>query len=146
MGLVLTLFLVRITVLMEDEMRKKAFVYQGKTASENVAEEMKEIRNLYLPGLVAYYQRNEKITRESFRSYSRTLLKKRSLAGMGWAPRVRREERERFENEMRRGEAGRFSIFSRYRRGEGRPSGTSSEFYPLCFVEPYDEIRRAVGF
>ncbi len=145
-GLMLTLFLVRIADRMEDETREKAFIYQGKTASENVANDMEEIRDLHLPGLVAYYQRNNKVTREDFRSFSRALLKKPSMAGMGWAPRVLYGERDVFENAMRREGLEGFSIFWRDRSGANQPPAKSSEYYPLCFVEPYDEARSTVGF
>ena len=145
-GLMLTLFLVRITNRMEDETREKAFIYQGKTASENVANDMQEIRDLYLPGLVAYYQRNKKVTREDFRSFSTAILKKPSIAGLGWAPRVLYEERDAFEGGMRQDGLAGFSIFWRDQSGENRAPAKSSEYYPLCFVEPYDEIKSAVGF
>ena len=145
-GLIITTFLVRMTDRIEDETREKAFAYHGKTAAENVAGEMEKVRDLYLPGLVAYYQQNKKVTKENFRFYSKTLLGETSIAGMGWAPRVAYREKDIFERRMRREGTPGFSIFWRSRFGENGPPAKSDEFFPLCFVEPYDEIVSAIGF
>jgi PAS domain S-box-containing protein len=144
-GLMITLLLVRITDRMEDEAREKAFTSQAKTACENVAEEMQEIRDLYLPTLVAYYRRNRSITREEFRSFSEAILRKASMAAMGWAPRVPYEEKDAFESAMRKEGLAGFSIFWRDQSGKNQRPPKRIDYYPVCFVEPY-EIKSAVGF
>jgi diguanylate cyclase (GGDEF)-like protein/PAS domain S-box-containing protein len=89
---------------------------------------------------------SERVSREDFRRFVGRLAENDKTRRLyQWMPRVKFEERKKFEESARREGIVDFTIFERNALGERLPPGIRSEYFPLFFAEPRSENQPDVG-
>ena len=96
--------------------------------------------------LTQFYDASKDVTRDEFTRFARPLIARRPvLKALGWAPRVRDDERATFETAV----LGHGSSGSRVRElvdGRLLPAATRAEYFPLSRIEPLTGNDAAMGF
>src|SRR5919108_2578702 len=114
-----------------DQLRKdtQEFARQFERNIERTFERLHAIEVL----LVA----SERASREDFRSFvSRLTENDKSRPSYQWVPRVKLEERKKFEEKARQEGFANFTIFEWNALGERLSPGIRPEYFPLLFAEP----------
>ncbi|HEY5996531.1 MAG TPA: CHASE domain-containing protein, partial [Candidatus Deferrimicrobiaceae bacterium] len=94
-----------------------------------------------------YFDVSGRVRREDFAAFAQPFLKGRiELKALSWNPRVSREQRRRFEDGGRRELGDAFSAYERNGKGERLPAADRDYLYPVWYIEPMDENRKAIGF
>lgn len=93
------------------------------------------------------FEASQEVEPEEFAVFARRVLRNHpALAGMGWAPRVTREERAGFEARAREAGAEGFGIFERDEHGERVPAPDRDEHFPVMYSAPDRHASTVVGF
>ncbi|MBU0500041.1 MAG: EAL domain-containing protein [Gammaproteobacteria bacterium] len=96
--------------------------------------------------LAALYDASREVERHEFATFSRVQhLRVLRAQALEWAPRVRREERDRFERQAQDGLPG-FRITERNAGSEMVPAAGREDWFPVFFIEPMDGNGQAMGF
>ena len=79
----------------------------------------------------------EKVRRADFRAFVAQLGgEDKSLPPLQWVPRIRREDREKFESQVRQDGPVDYGIFEWTALGERVAAGNRREYFPILFSEP----------
>jgi diguanylate cyclase (GGDEF)-like protein/PAS domain S-box-containing protein len=106
--------------------------------TERVQEQMQAIEGL----LIA----SDDVSREDFRKFVSSLKKSdRPAASFQWAPRVKLQERTKFEARAREDGAPNFSIFEWTTFRQSFAAESRPEYFPLLFVEPNSAKQSDIG-
>ena len=90
---------------------------------------------------------SQPVTREEFSSFSRPFLQERGeIKALSWDPRIPHPQRRHFEEQGCTGLDEGFFIYERDNKGDLHPAGNRNFYYPVCYIEPMDENRKAIGF
>ena len=128
------------TIAAADRLRQdgQELVRQFQRDIERAAERLKAIE-----GLLAS---SERISRDNFHKFvARIAEGEKTPRTFQWIPRVKLEERKKFEEKARKEGLGSFSIFEWNALGERLSPGVRSEYYPLYLSEPGSQVRDDVG-
>jgi len=99
-----------------------------------------------LQSVAALYASTESVERDEFHSFAQHLLKHfHGLKAIGWVPRVRQAEHEAYEEAARQDGLQGFQFPERV-AGKLAPAGAGSEYYPVYFIEPFEENMIAGGY
>lgn len=86
----------------------------------------------------SYFEASEYVTATEFRIFTQVLLKRSSgLYGMSWLPKVRDDERDKFEKNIRNQGYSKFEIKYRNKKGGLETSEKESIYFPIAYTEPY---------
>ncbi|MDX1564161.1 MAG: CHASE domain-containing protein, partial [Phycisphaeraceae bacterium] len=104
--------------------------------------------NLAILGLGGLYETSESVSRGDFEKYTRPLLRHHpEIRALEWAPRVRADQRQTFEQKLRTDEGFEgFQILETGPDGQMRPADRRAEHYPVTRVEPFVSNRTAFGY
>ncbi len=99
-----------------------------------------------LSGIRAFLAAAGDVSRAQFETYTRPFITQyTSAAGLTWAPRITQAERAAFELSMQQDMEG-FAIFEKDASGQKIPVLERAEYYPVMFIEPFDQNKSVVGF
>ena len=102
---------------------------------------------LIVSALRNYFAASEEVTREEFSTFTQPFLQEREeIKGLSWDPCIPRARRGLFEDQGRKGGGGGFFIYERDRKGDRLPAGNRDFLYPVWYIEPMGENRKAIGF
>ncbi len=94
-----------------------------------------------------YFAASQQVTREEFSSFSRPFLQERGeIKALSWDPRIPHAQRGHFEEQGCNGLDEEFFIYERDSKGDRLPAGNRNFYYPVCYIEPMGENRKAIGF
>ena len=100
-----------------------------------------------LLSLKALYDSSESVERSEFSTFATPLLSLHSsVQALAWVPRVPHSQRNRYEMDAREDNPSVNSIREREVQGKMRDALDRTEYFPVCFVEPYKGNEIALGF
>ena len=100
-----------------------------------------------LAGMKGLYLASEFVSREEFAIYANQELKDNpAIQALEWIPRVRQEERLRYERQAREQGAEGFRLVERSSSGSMVPVEPRPEYFPVFYVEPLAGNEAALGF
>jgi CHASE1-domain containing sensor protein len=87
------------------------------------------------------------VTRQQFQSFAQNLRKRLvGLRNFGWAVRVGREDRDRFERSIRAQGFPQFEIWERDAGGNRVRAADRAEYFPILYPDPAELTPRILGF
>ncbi len=102
---------------------------------------------LLTEALEGLYASSTEISRESFNRFGQSLLKRISnLVGMGWMPRVSRDERAAIEQELTGLGGEHTTIWERNAEGEPVAATDRAEYFPLFLATPFEASKKVFGY
>ena len=102
---------------------------QVERSHERTTERLEAVKGLMLA--------SEKVRRDDFRAFVAQLSGEgKSVSPLQWVPRIRSEEREKFESQVRHDGPGDYGIFEWTALGERVTAGSRPEYFPILFSEP----------
>lgn len=103
---------------------------------------MEELGNLAL-----FYNSSVHVERDEFAIFARSLLSNHpSMDALSWNPRVRLDDRARFEQSIRDEGLPEFQITEREQQGRMVRAGDRDEYFPVTYIEPVKGNEAAFGF
>jgi len=106
--------------------------------------------HLYLEILLSLkglFEASQFVSREEFQIFvSSTFARHPEIQALEWIPRVPDSERETYEAAVRREGFSEFQITERKAQAEMTPAGRRSEYFPVYYVEPFQDNEAAFGF
>jgi len=133
-------------------------VWQNKTvaATDRLRQDAQELGRQFersidrtterLKAIEGFLVASERVGRDDFRKFVvRLAANDKSPRMFQWVPRVRLDERKKFEERARIGGIADFSIFEWNALGERLALGVRSEYYPLFLAEPHTQVQTDIG-
>ncbi len=100
-----------------------------------------------LTELSNYFSENPNIGRESFQEFVSPYLEKNSgLYALQWVPRVRQSQRTAYEDQAELDGHTGFRITERKGGGQIVPAKERDEYFPVYYVEPFEENSAVFGY
>jgi diguanylate cyclase (GGDEF)-like protein/PAS domain S-box-containing protein len=119
------------TVVANEHLRDdtRELTRQVERSRERTVERLKSVKALMVAA--------EKVRREDFRAFVAQLGEAgQSLSPLQWIPRIRSEDREKFESQVHRDGPTDYGIFEWTALGERVAAGSRPEYFPILFSEP----------
>lgn len=102
---------------------------------------------LVVMALRNYFAAAERVTRDEFATFTRPFLHERGeIKALSWNPRISGTQRATFEQSGQSEVGAEFFVYERNSSGERLPGGKRDFHYPVWYIEPLGENRKAVGF
>jgi PAS domain S-box-containing protein len=112
-----------------------------------VLERTVEAHMLFLKSLEAFYVGSRHVERGEFRQFVTPFLSGSScVQALAWVPRVPHERREAFEAAAADAGPAGLHITERREQGPMVPAAVRQEYCPVCYLEPIEGNRAALGF
>ncbi|MCE5229369.1 response regulator [bacterium] len=144
-GLAITVGTARIALEADRYNQHHEFLNLAISEASNLTKAMHAYRDSHLAMMRHYFEINGNVSNTDFRHYSEMVIQTRTVQAIGWAPKVARDERARFETRMRAEGLSDFAVFELDPNGNRIASG-GNEAFPLAFVEPHADYASALGF
>ncbi|MBV1915843.1 MAG: EAL domain-containing protein [Pseudomonadales bacterium] len=149
---ILLCFLVILGVIyksigLEKERLENEFQRQADSLAYALKVELKkQEKTLYTLG--SFYQSSSFVSREQFRIFTENLLSDgHRHRALEWLPRIRKEDRKRFEEDNREYFPPPFQITERIGQGRAlKPAGIRDEYLPIAYLEPIKGHERVIGY
>jgi two-component system, sensor histidine kinase len=94
-----------------------------------------------------YFAASEQVTRQEFSVFSIPFLRaRREIKALSWNPRIPRGQRVPFEDQGRRVLDKEFFIYEQDGKAGRLPAADRDFLYPVWYIEPVGENRKAIGF
>jgi len=146
LGIALTGLIVMTGYIQELNGRQMVLQWSANNQSEVLLGCFHDIREHYLQRLIQIFTLSQDVSRAKFKEGFGDSILMGWIAGYGWAPLVRASERAAFEENLRAEFGNDASIFYKDSAGNKLVREPREEYYPLYYVEPYEEIKSAIGF
>ncbi|MCC7145231.1 MAG: EAL domain-containing protein [Phycisphaeraceae bacterium] len=145
-GLVLTTVL--IYVKQDGDLRARHLMFSklANNQMSNVVDLFSDIRDHQSASLVRFFESSRDVTRAEFRRFTAIMVQQPHVGGVGWAPRIPAADKNKFEKQIRDDGMTDFGVFHFDAQGQKRPVPPADVYYPICYVEPYAEIKSVLGF
>ena len=102
---------------------------------------------LVVTALGNFFEAADPVTRERFATFSTPLLQARGeIKALSWNPRLSRADLADFGGRRGGKPAGEYSVYERDGGGGRIPPGNRAFYYPVAYIEPLGENRKAIGF
>ncbi len=135
---VMSLCAAALTHRWDAQARAEAFLALADLNSVTYAEELRAIDN-DINMISALFEASDYISPAEFSSFSRQILNRNTVAGIGWVQKVTPSERAEFE------QATGHLIWNPNPAGGRTPAPTNTVLYPLRFAEPADQSGTLIG-
>jgi len=100
-----------------------------------------------LESLGSLFKTNNNISREQFKKFvTRPLGKHKSLQALEWIPKIKHDERQKYEEKASRELNIKYKIKRKLTSGEIILQNKKSSYYPVYYVEPLLGNEKALGF
>lgn len=97
--------------------------------------------------LSAFYKASDKIDRKSFQEFVQPALSRHSaIYGLNWLPRVTASDRAAYEKAVAAEGFPNFQIYDLAADGKPTRAAQRQEYFPIGYLEPLSERRKALGF
>lgn len=94
-----------------------------------------------------YFAASKQVAREEFSIFSIPFLQARSeIKALSWNPRIPRDQRGHFEDQGHKVLDREFFIYEQDSKADRLPAGNRDFLYPVWYIEPVGENRKAIGF
>lgn len=146
-GVLLTL--ITEWILLENELhdRNRAFIQLAASRTQQITETLHNLRDIELKGLAHFYESSETVSLDEFFRFAKYLNQNPVIKAWAWVPVVEFDNRERFENVVRRTTGlDEFEIWQKDDNGQRIPLTRRDTYYPVLHISPLDENKQAVGF
>ncbi len=142
-GLAITLGSALLARENETDNCRREFLNLAQIEATNLTRTMLKYRDDHLTMLCRYFEIEDGVDAVEFRRYAATLLRTRSVQGVGWAVRVPRGKIGGFEQEMARQGSADYRVSSR----DGQATGSATaDAFPIAYIEPREANRGALGY
>ncbi len=145
-GLLLTLYLAWSGNVLETHNINSDFQAIAKNKTALLAEAFRVVDTTKLEGIKDYFNSSGEVTQEEFSVYTKHLLGITEVQGWGWVPRVTEAEVQSFLRQTVRDGVEGFTIWEMDEDGQRIPARKREEYYPIKYLVPLGENRKAVGF
>ncbi len=135
-GAVLTLGAAGLLHDAEARSRRAAFSQITEAVTWNVMDALFDIRDHQLNGMARFFEGSEEVTREEFRAFTGPLAAAGEVQAWAWIPRVPAQEKDRFEETVRRNGLPDFVVHATGPGGDAVPVTDRDEYHPILYVEP----------
>jgi signal transduction histidine kinase len=145
-GTICSLLLFVFITASEDKKMRTNFEQTAKVRISMFKDILEE--NLHaLNWLGNLYKSSEKIGRSEFREFVWPYLQTHpEVQALEWVPRVLDSERQAYEAAAKEDGFADFQIIERQSNGTMVPAFKRKEYFPVCFVEPYEDNVATMGF
>jgi len=119
------------TIVASERLRQdtQQLTWQVERSRERTMERLQAVKGLMVAA--------EKVRRDDFRAFVAQLGgEDKSLPPLQWVSRIRREDREKFESQVRQDGPVDYGIFEWSALGERVAAGNRPEYFPILFSEP----------
>ena len=130
------------------EKKKIEQKFQQDSVNISISIERNIEKNLQiLESIVSFYNASENVTRQEFQKFTHSYLaNNREIKALKWIPRVADRERKAYKQAARQEGLARFEIREQNINQEIIRAKSRNEYFPVYFVEPYQENKVTVGF
>jgi PAS domain S-box-containing protein len=135
-GVTLSLFIAQRVYLAEKRQREQIFSQLAAGFTDNIAKNLRHIRFVELKGLSCFLQHKEELTREEFHLYAGHLVKNSLVQAWEFIKIVPQDERDGFEEAIRRQGHSEFCIWEHDEDLQKIPAADRHEHYPVLFFAP----------
>ncbi len=130
----------------ENHQRRREFESRAMLQGELIQQNVQRLE-LIVRTVAGHFETAQSVTRNQFHHFTRPILESQTgINGLGWNPKVTREERAAFEQNAGDDGTNAFSITERSASNALVKAGDRQEYYPIYFVEPMSRNKPAVGF
>lgn len=147
----ITFALVLCLYLFSSQIEQRNIENNFKQTTSKINEAIKSSLNNYsqlTDYLKYYFEFSDNVTPTEFHKYANSLFERApGIDVLGWAPKVRKSERQKFVQKMRRfsGYEG-FDIFDTSESAQTASFKESDTYYPIAYIEPKDEFNKWLGY
>ncbi|MCK5214624.1 MAG: PAS domain S-box protein [Candidatus Omnitrophica bacterium] len=101
----------------------------------------------YLDSIKALYMASDYVERDGFSQFVQPILNRnKNILALEWIPAISEEKRFSFEESVKIEGFTDFKIWERNNAGHKTSAGIRKIYYPITYVEPYEENESALGF
>jgi len=145
-GVAISLFLFLTLRHREFLLADACFRIEAEQCARSIEQAMSE-RLIAVRMLQAFYRGSEVVERDEFREFTAPLFERRELGlrALFWVPRVPAAERQAHEQAGQAAGMGTYRIWERSSEGQPAPAGDREVYWPIFYIEPFDEYRDAWG-
>lgn len=94
-----------------------------------------------------FFENSTEVTRDDFSNFTKSILKDvKGIQALEWIPVVSGESKEKFENKVRASGYKDYQIVERNELGDVVPATYRHVYYPVEYVEPIENNRKAFGY
>ncbi|MDV3000118.1 MAG: hypothetical protein N5P05_001724 [Chroococcopsis gigantea SAG 12.99] len=145
-GFIFTLAIAGLLSENEHLDQQKTFDRIAETKATNVVRELLFLENDGLLTLARFFQVDEEVTREEFYRYSSSMVRAKKVQAWEWVERVPAFQKQQFETWVREQGIKDFFIFEKDMADRNIPAAGREFYYPVFYVEPLEENRKALGY
>jgi PAS domain S-box-containing protein len=144
-GILTTLLLVHLFSTLERNKHNEVFAQLSHPNASRISEMFTGFHDNDLIPLVRLFEIRHDVSAEDFSFFTRGIYRPFRMAGVGWAPKVEDHNRARFIKIVREQYFPEFDIYRNVRFLGRITQGSSDYYFPLLYLEPYEEIKGAQG-
>jgi PAS domain S-box-containing protein len=144
-GIITTLLLVHLFSTLERNKHHDVFAQLSHPNASRISEMFTGFHDNDLIPLVRLFEMRHDVSAEDFSIFTRGIYQRFRMAGVGWAPKVEDPDRERFIKKVRDQYFPAFDIYRNVRFLGRIAQGYGDYYFPLLYLEPYEEIKGAQG-
>lgn len=145
LGLASTLFVALLFLGLEKNKHRDTFAQLSHPHASRIVEMFNGFHDNDLLPIIRLFEMNDNVSREDFDFFTSQIYRRFRMAGVGWAPKVKHSERNTFVNRVRNEFNDEFNFFRNVPFLGKAPLEPKDIYFPLLFVEPYEEIHTAIG-
>ncbi|HBA85369.1 MAG TPA: hypothetical protein DCZ95_14880 [Verrucomicrobia bacterium] len=136
-GIALSLIAFQIVQHNEIDRRQLAFEELAQPIADSIADHLHSL-SAEVDSIHRLFDSSVHVSRDEFHDFTKSLpAKRKEIHNLAWIPRVRGEERERYEAEARKEGWTGFHITEKGTDGEPVQAGNRPEYFPVYYLEPY---------
>ena len=150
---VVVLFGLVVTLVLFGLVRKSELATFKTRLESDIAQRTDSIVNkiddsqLVVIALRNFIAASDKVTGKDFTDFTLPFLQERNeIKALSWNPRIANDQRARFEEQGRREQTKQFVITERDRTAGLIPAAVRNAYYPVWYIEPAADNRKAIGF
>ena len=145
-GLALSLFVGWLVQQRGIHDRNDAFTQLAENQSQDIAEKLRELRNIGLESLAHLYEHRSTVALNEFDLFTPYLTKDPTVQAWEWIPAVSAADKTRFEAAARADGLKGYEIWQEDAQGKRIPATKRAVYYPVFHVAPLAGNERAVGY
>ena len=145
-GLALSLFAGWMVQQRDIHDRNDAFTQLAENQSQDIAEKLRELRNIGLESLAHFYEHSSSVTLNEFELFTPYLTRNPTVQAWAWIPVVSAADKTRFEASARADGLKGYEIWQEDAQGKRIPATERAVYYPVFHLAPLVGNERALGY
>ena len=144
-GVAVSISLFSLMRMQELDVAKEQFLRSGERRAEVLQHEVSQQLNA-VNTLAAFFAGSNLVERNEFRTFVQPLIDEDGgILALGWAPRIRGGQRQRYERLVRDEGLSKYEITERDDKGKSVSAKTRPQYFPILFVEPTEKWKSLLG-